>query len=73
MGPFLKNAVQQQWPGQISLYKSLGALQSLAFEGGGGNETDMYLATFENGKVRWVIGAPAADGKLNLLSIQKVK
>jgi beta-lactamase regulating signal transducer with metallopeptidase domain len=73
MGPFLANAVRRQWPGQISIYKSLGALQSLTFEGGGGNETDVYLATFQNGQVRWNIETPDADGKLNTLFFRKLK
>ena len=77
MGPFLKNAVQQQWPGQISLYKSLGTLQSLSFEGGSGraldgSDVDVYLATFQNGKVRWHIEAPDAAGKVNTLFFQKL-
>jgi hypothetical protein len=72
MGPFLKNSVQEQWPYQQSLYKSLGTLQSLKFEGGGGNETDVYLVTFQNGKIRWHIEAPDARGKVNILFFQKV-
>jgi len=72
MGPFLTNAVRQQWPDQQPLYKSLGALQSLTFEGGGGNGTDVYLATFQNRKIRWHIEAPDATGKLNRLFFQKV-
>jgi beta-lactamase regulating signal transducer with metallopeptidase domain len=77
MGPFLANAVHRQWPNQISMYKSLGALQSLTFEGGSGIGmngigTDVYLATFQNGKVRWHIEAPDANGKLNTLFFQKV-
>jgi hypothetical protein len=78
MGPFLANAVRQQWPGQISFYKSLGALQSLAFEGGGGtamdgSRVDVYLGTFQNGKVRWNIEAPDATGKVDgTLFFQKV-
>jgi beta-lactamase regulating signal transducer with metallopeptidase domain len=78
MGPFLKNAVQRQWPGQISFYKSLGALQSLAFEGGAGSAldgsgVDVYLATFQNGKVRWHIESPDATGKVDgTLFFQKV-
>jgi len=72
MGLFLTNAVRQQWPDQQPLYKSLGALQSLTFEGGGGNGIDVYLATFRNGKIRWHIEAPDATGKLNTLFFQKV-
>jgi hypothetical protein len=72
MGPFVANAVRQQWPDQIPMYKSFGALQSLTFEGGGTNETDVYLATFQNGKIRWHIEAPDATGKVNTLFSQKV-
>lgn len=78
MGMFLANAVRQQWPNQISFYKSLGPLQSLTFEGGGsvgmdGNGVDVYLAQFQNGKVRWHIEAPDANGKVNnTLFYQKV-
>jgi hypothetical protein len=72
MGPFLANTTRQQWPVQISAYQSLGALQSLAFEGGSSRDMDVYLATFQHGKVRWRIEAPDADGKLNLLNFQKV-
>ena len=78
MGPFLANTVRQQWPNQISMYKSLGALQSLVFEGGSGatmdgSSVDVYLATFQNGKVRWHIEAPNANGKVDgTLFFQKV-
>jgi Zn-dependent protease with chaperone function len=71
MGPFLTNAVRQQWPDQQTFYKSLGAFQSLAFEGGGGNETDVYVATFKNRKVRWHIGALDATGKVDVLFFQR--
>ena len=72
MGPFLTSAVQRQWPDQQALYKSLGALRSVTFEGGGGNETDVYLVTFRNHKIRWHIEAPDATGKLNTLFFRKV-
>lgn len=71
MGPFLTNAVRQQWPDQQPFYKSLGAFQSLAFEGGGGNETDVYVATFQNRKVRWHIGTLDATGKVDVLFFQR--
>lgn len=72
MGVFLTNAARQQWPDQQPLYKSLGALQSLSFEGGGGGGTDVYLATFQNGKTRWHLEAPDTAGKVNRLFFQKV-
>jgi beta-lactamase regulating signal transducer with metallopeptidase domain len=72
MKPGLESAVRRQWPDQLPLYKSLGSLQSLAFEGGGDHSTDVYLATFQNAKVRWHIEAPDASGKLNTLFFQKV-
>jgi hypothetical protein len=72
MGPFLASAVRQQWPDQQALYKSLGALRSITFEGGGANGTDVYLVTFQNRKIRWHIEAPDAAGKLNTLFFQKV-
>jgi len=71
MGMFLANAARQQWPNQQPLYKSLGALQSLTFEGGGGDGVDVYLATFRNGKLRWHIEAPDAAGKVNRLFFQR--
>jgi hypothetical protein len=76
MGPILANAVRQEWPVLAPTYKSLGELQSLAFEGGGtvgdGSGTDVYLATFQNGKIRWNIGPPDAKGKSNTLFFQRV-
>jgi beta-lactamase regulating signal transducer with metallopeptidase domain len=73
MGLFLANVVRQQWPDQQPLYKSLGALQSLTFEGGGAPiGTDRYIATFKNGKIRWGLEAPDAAGKLDRLIFQKL-
>ncbi len=72
MGPFLANAVRLQWSRQAPMFKALGAIQSIAFEGGGPNNTDVYLVTFQTGKIRWHIEAPDATGKLNMLYFQKV-
>jgi beta-lactamase regulating signal transducer with metallopeptidase domain len=72
MKPGLARATALQWPDQKSYFKSLGALQSLTFEGGGRNGTDVYLAIFRNGKLRWRIEAPDADDKVGALGFQKV-
>jgi beta-lactamase regulating signal transducer with metallopeptidase domain len=72
MKPELARAMAMQWPDQKSYFQALGPLQSLIFEGGGRNGTDVYLATFRNGKLQWHIEAPDAEGKVGVLAFQKL-
>ena len=57
MAPPLAASVRRQLPEALESIKSLGQLQSVSFEGVAAGGSDVYLVTFEHGKVRWTIGS----------------
>jgi len=50
--------------------KALGALRSITFNGGGREQMDVYVATFEHGKTEWYIGPLKPDGKIASLAFR---
>lgn len=63
MDPQLAAAVRQNSAQLIETIKWLGALKSIAFDHGDASGSDVYLVTFEHGKVDWTVGELTADGK----------
>jgi hypothetical protein len=56
--------VRHNLPGILAAIKPLGQLQSIAFDHSAPNDTDVYLVTFEHGKVEWSMGPLTPDGKV---------
>jgi hypothetical protein len=63
MMPAMADAVRKQLPDILAAIKSLGALKTISFHGGGPADMDIYHVTFEHGTVEWSI-ALTADGKV---------
>jgi hypothetical protein len=63
MAPAMADAVRKQLPDILLTIKSLGALKTLTFHGGGPQDMDIYHASFEHGTVEWSV-ALTADGKV---------
>jgi len=64
MAPALAAVVKLQLPELLSSIKTWGALESIAFKGGGTRGMDVYEVTFEHGKVEWNIAPLTSDGKV---------
>jgi hypothetical protein len=56
--------LRRNMPGILAAIKPLGTLQSIAFDHSAPNDTDVYLVTFEHGKVEWSMGPLTPDGKV---------
>jgi hypothetical protein len=63
MVPELANIVRSQLPNILETIKLLGQLQSISFKYGNAVGGDVYLVTFEHGKVEWTMGPLSEDGK----------
>jgi hypothetical protein len=63
MVPDLADTVRAQLPQILETINLLGPLQSINFEHTSAGGADVYLVTFEHGKVEWNIGPLAEDGK----------
>jgi len=63
MVPELANIVRSQLPNTLETIKLLGQLQSISFKYGNAAGGDVYLVTFEHGKVEWTMGPLSEDGK----------
>jgi len=57
-------ALRHNMPNILAAIKPLGQLQSIAFDHSAPNDTDVYLVTFEHGKVEWSMGPLTSDGKV---------
>jgi beta-lactamase regulating signal transducer with metallopeptidase domain len=67
MTPPMAAVVKEQWPDNLPMIKSWGALRSIVFKGGGGGgpqAMDVYEVTFEHAKVQWSIAPLDASGKV---------
>ncbi len=71
MSPQLAAAVNQQLPKLEALISGLGALKSLTYEGTDPDGSDVYLAAFARGQLRWHIG-PLVDGKVTYRRVRRV-
>jgi beta-lactamase regulating signal transducer with metallopeptidase domain len=67
------NVKQQLVPQILPMIKTLGALKSIAYKGGGSQESDLYDVTFEHGKVQWFIGPLDADGKVTYRGFREIR
>ena len=56
--------VRQNMPNILAAIKPLGQLRSIAFDHSAPNDTDVYLVSFERGKVEWSMGPLTPDGKV---------
>src|ERR1051326_110076 len=56
MAPPLAAAARAQAPQSLPIIKALGTLQSVTFEHALANGADVYLVTFEHGKIECTIG-----------------
>jgi CubicO group peptidase (beta-lactamase class C family) len=72
MSPGLANAVREQLDGQVSLFKELGALQSITFTAVGPAGPDIYRVKFENGVQEHRIWM-TPDGKIEAANFRKVQ
>jgi hypothetical protein len=63
MVPTLADIVRSQLPNTLETIKLLGQLQSISFKYGNAAGGDVYLVTFEHGKVEWTMGPLSDDGK----------
>ena len=64
MTPELATIVRYQQEETVATVKALGALRSISFEKGLARGEDLYLVTFEHGKVEWSMGPLTDDGKV---------
>jgi hypothetical protein len=62
--PALAAIVKLQLPELLASIKTWGALESIAFKGGGTRGMDVYEVTFEHGKAEWNIAHLTSDGKV---------
>jgi beta-lactamase regulating signal transducer with metallopeptidase domain len=67
MAPGLIAATNQQWPAIQKDFGGVGALKSLVFKNVGPQGMDVYLATFENRKIEFLIGPLTSDHKMHWL------
>jgi beta-lactamase regulating signal transducer with metallopeptidase domain len=72
MVPAMADAVRRQLPDILAVFKPLGALKTMTFQGGGPMGTDVYRATFEHGTVEWTIAPLTAGGKVERRSFRLV-
>ena len=56
--------LRQNMPNILAAIKPLGKLQSIVFDHNAPNDTDVYLVSFERGKVEWSMGPLTPDGKV---------
>ena len=56
--------VRRNLPNILAAIKPLGHLQSITFDHSAPNDTDVYLVSFERGKVEWSMGPLTPDGKV---------
>jgi len=70
MGPALIAATNQQWPVITKDFGGLGALKSLVFQKVNPQGYDVYLATFENRRLEFLIGPLGPDHKMDGLFVR---
>jgi hypothetical protein len=71
MAPGLMAATRQQWPAIQENFRGAGALKSLAFERVNTQGMDVYLATFENKKMEFLIGPLTSNHKIQGLLMRQ--
>ena len=64
MVPAMADTVRRQLPDILATIKPLGALKSIAFQGGGPMGMDVYYVTFEHGNAEWKVAPLTADGRV---------
>jgi beta-lactamase regulating signal transducer with metallopeptidase domain len=64
MAPALAAIVKLQLPELLASIRTWGALESIAFKGGGTRGMDVYEVTFEHGRVEWSVAPLTSDGKV---------
>ena len=67
MSPDLAAAARQQFPQAEAIIRREGQFKSLAFASVAPNGADIYIATFSNGKLLWVIMPLSPQGKVTTL------
>jgi hypothetical protein len=67
MAPSLIAATNKWWPEIQNKFGGMGALKSLAFEMVNSQGADVYLATFENRRIDFLIGPLTSDHKMEVL------
>lgn len=72
MAPDLITATNQQCPAIQKSFGGVGALTSLVFKNVDPRGMDVYLATFEKGKMEFLIGPLTPDHKMNWLFMRPV-
>jgi pimeloyl-ACP methyl ester carboxylesterase len=63
MPPEAAAALRRNMPNILAAIRPLGQLRSIAFDHSAPNDTDVYLVSFEHGKVEWSMGPLTPDGK----------
>jgi len=71
MAPMLANAAREQESRTAEMFGSLGALESLTFKGVSPQGIDVYEATFEQGKLDFMIAPLGPDGKITGLLMRR--
>jgi hypothetical protein len=70
MAPGLVEATKSQWPQIQEMTEGLGGLKSLVFKNVDPMGMDVYLGTFENGEMTFVVGPLNADHKMEGLYLR---